>query len=266
VRGVAAPDAYRRAEGADIGKALADDVRAAIADLAANGVKPAAMIVDTVFSSDGVFTDPPGFLAEAVAVVRAAGGLFIADEVQAGFGRTGDALWGFQRHGIEPDIVTMGKPMGNGQPIGGLVTRPDIIADFGRTTRYFNTFGGNPVSCAAGLAVLEVIERDGLVDHAREVGAYLREGLRALAERHAAIGDVRGTGLFIGVEMVRDRATREPDDAEALRLVNDLRRRRILISASGPGANVLKIRPPLVLGKDHADLFLGALDEVLRRH
>ena len=265
VRTIPAPDAYRRAGVADIGKAMAGDVRAAVSDLASSGVRPAALIVDTIFSSDGVFADPPGFLAGAVEAIREAGGLFIADEVQAGFGRTGRALWGYERHGVEPDIVTMGKPMGNGQPIGGVVTRPDLIESFGRTTRYFNTFGGNPVSCAAGLAVLEVIERDGLVAHAEEVGTHLRNGLLELARRHASIGDVRGSGLFIGVEMVRDRESREADAEAALRLVNDLRRKRILISASGPRANVLKIRPPLVFGKDHADLFLGALDEGLGR-
>jgi 4-aminobutyrate aminotransferase-like enzyme len=210
-----------------------------------------------------VFADPPGFLAEAVDVVRAIGGLFIADEVQPGFGRTGKTMWGFQRHGVSPDIVTMGKPMGNGQPIAGLVARPELLESFGRATRYFNTFGGNPVSCAAGLAVLDVIERDRLVQRAGEVGAHLMRRLVALAQRHGAIGDVRGAGLFIGVELVSDREARTPDPASTSRIVNGLRRKHVLISASGPHANVLKVRPPLVFTEAHADLFVDALDETL---
>jgi 4-aminobutyrate aminotransferase-like enzyme len=153
--------------------------------------------------------------------------------------------------------------MGNGQPIAGVITRPELVEEFGRRARYFNTFGGNPVSCAAGLAVLEVIEREGLLENADKVGLYLREGMRQLANRHAVIGDIRGAGLFIGVELVRDRAGKAPDAETTARLVNGLRDRRILISAAGPGANVLKIRPPLVFSKDNADLFLTAVDEVL---
>lgn len=262
VRTVPAPDRYR-SEAPDIGRAFADSVRAAIADLDAAGYGLAAMFCDTIFSSDGVLSDPPGFLAEAARVVQAAGGLFVADEVQPGFGRTGDAMWGFMRHGLQPDLVTIGKPMGNGQPLAGVVMRPEVVQDFGRKMRYFNTFGGNPVSCAAGLAVLTVIERDGLVAHAHDVGRHMIAGLQRLAARHDRIGDVRGAGLFIGVELVKDRATREPDPDGTARLVNGLRRRRILISASGPAANVLKIRPPLVFTQDNADLFLDAVDAEL---
>ncbi len=262
VRTVPAPDRYRR-DAPDLGKAFAADVRAAIADMEANGIKPAGMICDTIFSSDGVFSDPPGFLAEAVQVVRDAGGLFIADEVQPGFGRTGNAMWGFMRHGVEPDMVTIGKPMGNGQPVAGVVVRPDVVEDFGKKARYFNTFGGNPVSCAAGLAVLQVIERDHLVANARDVGSYLKGGLERLAERDERIGDVRGAGLFVGVEMVSDRAAKTPDPETTSQIVNGLRRKRVLISAAGPNANVLKVRPPLVFTQAHADVFLGALGEVL---
>ncbi|MGI4941167.1 MAG: aspartate aminotransferase family protein [Janthinobacterium lividum] len=260
VRTVRAPDAYRRS---DPGAALAADVRAAVADMKANGIKPAMMICDTIFSSDGVFSDPPGFLAAAAAIVREAGALFVADEVQPGFGRTGDAMWGFMRHGVTPDIVTLGKPMGNGQPIAGTVMRPEVVEDFGRKARYFNTFGGNAVSCAAALAVLNVIERDGLVAHARDVGAYLKDRLEHLAERQEAIGDVRGAGLFVGVEIVSARAGKTPDPATTAKLVNDLRRKRILISAAGPHANVLKVRPPLVFSKSNVDFFIDALEKVL---
>ncbi|MDB5485423.1 MAG: aminotransferase class III-fold pyridoxal phosphate-dependent enzyme [Tardiphaga sp.] len=262
VRTVPAPDAYR-AKNADVGESFAAQVRAAIADMTAHGVKPAALLVDTIFSSDGVFADPTGFLAPAVAAIREAGGLFIADEVQPGFGRTGSGMWGFARHGVVPDIVTMGKPMGNGHPMAAMVARPDILDAFGRRTRYFNTFGGNPVSCAVGMAVLDVIEQEALIANARDVGAYMSDGLRALAQRHEIIGDVRGAGLFIGVELVRDRATKAPATAETARLVNGLRDKRVLISAAGPFANVLKIRPPLVFSRGHADRFLSAMDEVL---
>lgn len=262
VRTVPAPDAYR-AGNADLGESFAARVRAAIADMTAHGIKPAALLVDTIFSSDGVFADPTGFLAPAVAAIREAGGLFIADEVQPGFGRTGSGMWGFARHGVVPDIVTMGKPMGNGHPMAAMVARPDILDAFGRRTRYFNTFGGNPVSCAVGMAVLDVIEQEALIANARDVGAYMSDGLRALAQRHEIIGDVRGAGLFIGVELVRDRATKAPATAETARLVNGLRDKRVLISAAGPFANVLKIRPPLVFSRGHADRFLSAMDEVL---
>ncbi|MFT4103125.1 MAG: aminotransferase class III-fold pyridoxal phosphate-dependent enzyme [Burkholderiaceae bacterium] len=245
------------------GRRFADGVRAAIDELRAQGLAPAALLVDTVFSSDGVFTAPAGFLREAVDAVRAAGGVFIADEVQPGFGRTGEAFWGFLRHGVVPDIVTLGKPMGNGHPVAGLAVRPEVMQAFGRACRYFNTFGGNPVSMAAARAVLDVIEQDGLQRNALEVGDYLRERLAGLGRRHALVGEVRGTGLFIGVELLADRASGAPATEQAARVVNGLRRRQVLLSATGPQANVLKIRPPLVFGREHADLLVERLDAVL---
>lgn len=261
-RAVPAPDPYR-GNAQDVGEAFAAHVRAALDDMRANGIRPAALLVDTIFSSDGVYADPAGFLGPAVAAFREAGGLFIADEVQPGFGRTGDAMWGFARHGLVPDIVTLGKPMGNGHPVAGMVARPEVLAEFGQRTRYFNTFGGNPVSAAVGIAVLEVIEGEGLVENARRVGDHLRAGLRTLAQRHPVIGDVRGAGLFIGVELVRDPITKEPATEETARLVNELRERRILISATGPHANILKIRPPLVFSQENADQFLSVMDDLL---
>ena len=262
VRTVPAPDADR-GPGADVGARFAQGVQAAIDDLVRHGIKPAMLIVDTIFSSDGVVADPAGFLQPAVAAIRKAGGLFVADEVQPGFGRTGDAMWGFQRHGLVPDMVSMGKPMGNGYPIAGLVCRPEVIEDFGRKARYFNTFGGNAVAASAGLAVLGIIRDEGLVANAREVGLVLRDGIRALAARHPAIGDVRGAGLFIGADLVRDSTPREPAPELATRLVNGLRERGVLISSSGPHANVLKIRPPLVFSRDNAQTLLAALEEAL---
>jgi len=262
VRTVPVPDSYRIAPD-QLGRVFAQGVRAAIADLQAHGLRPAALMVDTMFSSDGIFTDPPGFLAEAVDAVRAAGGLFIADEVQPGLGRTGDSFWGFQRHGVVPDIVTMGKPLGAGHPLAGLAIQPAVLAAFGRECRYFNTFGGNPVSMAAGMAVLDVIEREGLMAGAQRVGAYLRGRIGELAKRHVLIGDVRGAGLFIGVELVTDRAAKTPATAQTVRIVNGLRERGVLLSATGEGANTLKIRPPLVFTERHADLLVDTLDAVL---
>ena len=177
VRTVPAPDPYRHPTN-DVGARFAEDVAKAIADLERNGVKFAGLLVDSIFSSDGIYADPAGFLKQAVDVVHKAGGLFISDEVQPGFGRTGTAMWGFQRHSVEPDIVTMGKPMGNGFPVGGVVTRPEILESLCETTGYFNTFGGNPVAAAAGLAVLDVIEDEGLIENAKRIGGYFRAGLR----------------------------------------------------------------------------------------
>jgi 4-aminobutyrate aminotransferase-like enzyme len=248
-----------------VGARFADGVRAAVADLRDHGLRPAALMVDTVFSSDGICTDPPGFLAEAVQAIHEAGGVFIADEVQPGLGRTGDAFWGFLRHGVRPDIVTMGKPLGNGHPLAGLVVRPEVLAAFGRECRYFNTFGGNPVSMAAGMAVLDVIEQAGLMDNARRVGHYLRVGLKKLQQRHELIAEVRGAGLFIGVELCSDRAAGTPATAEAARVVNQMRERQVLLSVTGEHANILKIRPPMVFSQANADLLLQTLDDVLTR-
>jgi len=258
VRTVPAPDSYRGTP-----EAFGRDVEAAIADLKRHGIRPAMLIADTIFSSDGIFAGPAGFLKPAVEAIHAAGGLFVADEVQPGFGRTGEAMWGFERHGVFPDMVTLGKPMGNGYPMAGVVLRPEVIAGFGANARYFNTFGGNPVAAAAGRAVLDTIREEGLRENALDVGRHLADGLRSLAGRHAAIGDVRGAGLFIGVEIVADRAEKRADAGLTTRIVNGLRERRVLISASGPRANVLKIRPPLVFSRDNADTLVAALDDVL---
>lgn len=261
VRTVPAPDQYRHPTN-DVGARLAEDVAEGIASLERNGVKFAGLLVDSIFSSDGIYTDPAGFLKQAVDVVHKAGGLFLSDEVQPGFGRTGTAMWGFQRHCVEPDIVTMGKPMGNGYPVGGVVTRPEILESLCETTGYFNTFGGNPVAAAAGLAVLDVIEDEGLIENAKEIGGYFRLGLQALASRYPAIGDVRSAGLFIGIEFSLP-GTTEPDPATASHVINALKERGVLIGAAGAYGNVLKVRPPLCFSRDNADFFLEMLDRVL---
>ncbi|MBB5041286.1 aspartate aminotransferase family protein [Shinella fusca] len=263
VRTVPAPDSYRHAPDVMMEK-FGRDVQAAIDDLKRHGIKPAILITDTIFSSDGIFAGPKGFLKPAVDAIHAAGGLFVADEVQPGFGRTGEAMWGFERHGVQPDMVTIGKPMGNGYPMAGIVLRPEVVAEFGPRARYFNTFGGNPVAAAAGKAVLDTIREEGLQENALEVGRYLREGLESLTDRYHAIGDVRGSGLFVGVEIVADPAAKSPDATLTTRIVNGLRERRILISASGPRANVLKIRPPLVFSRENADMLVDGLADVLK--
>ena len=263
VRVVAAPETFRF-PAADLGLSFATRVQEAIDDLERNDVGFAGLLVDTIFSSDGVHADPAGFLAPAVKVVHDHGGLFIADEVQPGFGRTGATLWGFARHGVAPDVVTMGKPMGNGFPMGGVATRTALLDRFNEEAKYFNTFGGNPVAAAAGLAVLDVIADEGLVENAGVVGGYMMDGLREIANRHVEIGEVRGAGLFIGLELVRDRDAKEPAPQIASLLINRLRDRGILIGAAGRYGSTLKIRPPLCFTKENVDIFVTACDEVLR--
>jgi 4-aminobutyrate aminotransferase-like enzyme len=248
--------------GGDVGGVFARGVQAAIDDLLRHGIKPAALIVDTVFSSDGVYVDPVGFLQPAVAAIRAAGGVFIADEVQPGFGRTGAAMWGFQRHGVIPDMVSLGKPMGNGYPVAGLVIRPEILASFGAKARYFNTFGGNAVAAATAMAVLEVVQGEGLQENARVVGAAFADGLRSLAKSYSCLGELRAAGLFLGQDIVTDGL---PDAALTGRIVNGLREARVLISATGPEGHVLKIRPPLVFSLANVAYFLTAFEGVLAR-
>ncbi|MBO0903360.1 aspartate aminotransferase family protein [Jiella sp. MQZ13P-4] len=262
VRTVPAPELYRGG-GADLAARFTADVEAAIADLRRHGIRPAALIVDTLFSSDGVLPDPKGFLAGAVEAIRSAGGVFVADEVQPGFGRTGEAMWGFARHALVPDLVTLGKPMGNGHPVSAVVMRPEVCDEFGRKARYFNTFGGNAVSCAAAMAVLRTIERDGLMENAERVGRHLLEGIRALADHHPCLGDVRGAGLFVGAEFVADRESRIPDRHRASRVVNRMRELGVLISVTGRSHNVLKIRPPLIFTEANADRFNAVMAQAL---
>jgi 4-aminobutyrate aminotransferase-like enzyme len=243
----------------DPGAAFADAIEAAIARLARRGIGTAALFADTVFSSDGLYLEPAGFLRPAIARLHAAGALFVADEVQAGFGRTGDAMWGFARHGVIPDLVTLGKPMANGHPVGGVVMRAALVEAFGAKTRYFNTFAGNPVSMAAALATLEVIEETmaGFCPTAQA----LAQGFADLARTSARVGAVRGSGFFWAIDVVDDQG---PDAAGAAAVVNHLRHHGVLISAVGPQANVLKIRPPLVTTPEQAGMIVEALALALR--
>src|SRR5580700_6989430 len=246
----------------DPDNAFAERVRTSIAEMNRHGIKLAAFIADSLFSSDGIRPDPAGFLRPVIDAVHEAGGLYIADEVQPGFARTGDAMWGFQRHGIVPDLVVMGKPMGNGMPIAGLAARPEMVEEFGNTVRYFNTFGGNSVCVAAAAAVLDVIEAEGLAENARAVGRYLLGALQDIAQGTPRINAVRGAGLYAGVDFVRP-GTGEPDGDAAIRVVNGLRDRHVLISATGPHGSTLKIRPPLPFARAHVDQLAAALSDTL---
>jgi 4-aminobutyrate aminotransferase-like enzyme/Ser/Thr protein kinase RdoA (MazF antagonist) len=263
VQTLMSPDPYRgryRYGEPDLAERYAQDADRAIADLARTGLQPAAFMIDTAFVSNGIPDAPDGYLAAVTTKVRHAGGLLIADEVQAGFGRLGTHMWGHMAHDLIPDIVTMGKPVGNGYPLGVIVTRPEILDAFAEETGLFSTFGGNPVACAAGMAVLDVIEDEGLLGNAKQTGDYLRDGIRELMPRQAWIGDVRGRGLLAGVELVRDRATREPADVETKRVLDLMRQNGVLIGSEGKHGNVLKIRPPLVFGRERADILIEALN------
>jgi len=268
IRTLPAPDDYRgpfkRGE-VDLAGRYAAGADAAIASLREAGMAPAAFMVDSTFLTNGVLEAPPGYLAAVFDKVRAAGGLCIADEVQAGFGRMGKTMWGHQHYNVTPDIVTLGKPVGNGHPLGVVITTPEIMEAFLRQTAFFSTFGGNNVSSAAGLAVLDVIEEERLIDNATEVGAYLKQGLKALMPKHGLIGDVRGIGLVVGIELVRDRRELTPAKAETQRLLNLMRDEGVLIGSEGLHGNILKLRPPIVFRREHADLTIAALDRAFRR-
>jgi 4-aminobutyrate aminotransferase-like enzyme/Ser/Thr protein kinase RdoA (MazF antagonist) len=258
------PDPYRGPHrGPDAGAGYAGEVRKTIAEIEGTGRKLGAFMAESLIGCGGQVIPAPGFLPAAADAVRAAGGVVIADEVQVGFGRVGSHLWAFESQDIVPDIVTLGKPIGNGHPMAAVVTTAEIAASFDTGMEYFNTFGGNPVSCAVGLAVLDVIKMQGLQQHALEVGNRMLDGLRELQTRHRLIGDVRGLGLFIGVELVRDRETLEPAGTEASRVIDEMKARGFLLSTDGPLHNVLKIKPPMVLTEQDVDETLGALDEVL---
>jgi 4-aminobutyrate aminotransferase-like enzyme len=241
-------------DGADFGEA----VLATLGELDIMGLKPAALLVDTVFASDGVYADLPG-LAEAVAAVRKAGGIFIADEVQPGFGRLGSSehLWGFERAGLVPDLATLGKPMGNGHPVAAVVARPELTAAFAAQSRYFNTFGGNPVAIAAAQATLDVLRDEDLPGNARRVGTRLADGIRSLP----FVAEVRGAGLFLGVDLVGPDGT--PDEGFTLGVVEAMKQRRVLLATAGAGNTTLKIRPPLPFDDADADRLLEELGAVL---
>ncbi|WP_415921775.1 aspartate aminotransferase family protein [Tateyamaria sp. SN6-1] len=260
-RFVEAPDSYRHPD--PDGTRFADLVAEQIAEHEHAGVGFAALLFCPYFLNEGFPDNPDSWLKPVADVVRKAGGLLICDEVQSGFGRTGTHMWAHEKMGVVPDVMTLGKPMANGHPVGGVVTRAEILATFRKGYRYFNTFGGNPVSCAAAMAVLEEIEEQNLIENARDVGAYARERMDALRRKHGCIGDVRGSGLIFGAEMVLDHQTKAPATQFTDRVINAMRHRGIIHSKLGRHKNTLKIRPPMPFSRAHADLLFDTLDDVL---
>lgn len=253
----------REAYGEDVAGGFAGAVVRAIRQLDAEGHGFAAFVVDTIFSSDGVYADPAGFLAPAVEAARVAGGFFIADEIQPGFGRTGAGMWGFARHGVAPDMVTTGKPMANGYPLGAVFTRPGLLARLQEEFGYFNTFGGAPAGAAAGLAVLDAIESGRLIEGAATNGALLKERLTALARRYPALADVRGAGLYVGVSIRPPAGASVVNEDPTVRIVNALKEKGVLIGVAGLSADVLKIRPPLVVTPADIGILVDRLEAVL---
>lgn len=265
VRLVDTPDYYRHGgTPEEFTSWYATEMQKKIDELNQAGYKFSCFLADSIFSSDGVHPNPVGFLKTAVDVVHKNGGVFIADEVQPGFARTGDAFWGFARHGIIPDMVTMGKPMGNGIPISGLAAKHEVLAAFSDKLPYFNTFGGNPVSIAAAQAVLSVIKEEKLQEHCKTVGAKLLSALKDVKDRHPeSVGDVRGAGLFIGFELAKNDGKKTPDREKALNLIELLRDNNVLTSVAGPYGNVLKLRPPMAFKECDIDWVASTLDKCL---
>lgn len=262
------PDRYRGPFGyddPDAGMKYGADAARVIGEMVRDGQPPAAFLAESLMGTAGNIVFPDGYLATAFAVARQAGALAISDEVQVGVGRMGDAFWGFQLAGVVPDIVTMGKPLGNGHPLAAVVTTREIADAFDTGMKYFNTFGGNPVSCAIGSTVLDIIIGDGLQQHANDIGGYFRDSLRQVQQRHALIGDVRGQGLYLGVELVRDRNTKDPAKAEAFEVTELMKEEGVIVFPNGVYDNVLKIKPPMIFQREHVDIYCVALDRVLNR-
>lgn len=261
VRHVEAPDSLRIDD--PQGLRFAAKVQEQIDALERSGIGFAALIVCPLFLNEGFPTQAPGWLRPTEQVVRAAGGFLICDEVQSGFARSGSHFWAHQKQGVTPDVVTMGKPMGNGYPVAGLVTRPEVMERFRGSYRYFNTFGGNPVACAAAMAVLEEIGQRQLQANAAKIGALAAQALTGLSEKYPVIGNVRQSGMVFGVEFAKDRTTLAPAAELADQVVNALRERGVLLSKLGRHKNTLKIRPPMTFSEAHLGLLMQALDEVL---
>ncbi|MDN5788376.1 aminotransferase class III-fold pyridoxal phosphate-dependent enzyme, partial [Pseudorhodobacter sp.] len=259
-------DDYRgrhRRNDPDRAERYAAQVKTAAAAIAAKGGKLAGFIAETFPSVGGQIIPPPGYLAQVYAHIRAAGGICIADEVQTGLGRLGNYYFGFEQQDALPDIVVLGKPIGNGHPLGVVVTTRAIADAFAQGPEYFSTFGGSTLSCRIGKEVLDIVDDEGLMENAQQMGDCLMDGLRVLAQKHALIGDVRGFGLFIGVDLVTDRDSREPATLAADYVKNRMRDHRILIGCEGPADNILKIRPPLTVDAEAVEMILTVLDKVL---
>ena len=257
------PDSFRgKYRGEDCGDRYIDEVITAVNNIQDNDKKVSAFISEALMGCGGQLILPEGFLQKAFELVKKDGGLCIADEIQIGFGRMGSHFWGFESESVVPDIVTMGKSMGNGHPLSAVVTTKEIADKFNNGMEYFNSFGGNPVSCAVGQAVLDVIKDESLQDHALKVGDYLLEQLQQLKQHHDIIGDVRGRGLFIGIELNRDEDL-TPADTEAHNIINRMKEKGVLLSTDGPDHNVIKIKPPIVFNIENAEELVKKLDETM---
>lgn len=262
MRTIPSPDSYRL-DAEAMGEYLAHEVKLQIDDMEQHGITFAGFLADSIFSSDGIYPHPAKFLKPVVDAVHEAGGCFIADEVQPGFTRTGENFWGFERHEVIPDIITMGKPMANGIPCAAMAARPEVLEAFAKDIPYFNTFGGNPVSMAAAQATLDYMIDNNTLSNAKRVGAAFLETLQRFKQRYACVGDVRGAGLYLACEIVKP-DTDEPDAERALDIVEKMREKRILISVCGEAGNVLKLRPPLVFSLHDLDIFGSRFEETLR--
>ena len=264
VHAIPMPNSYSgKYRGEDSGEKYINEVDVIIKKIRESGKKISAFIFESIMGCGGQLIHPKGFLKESIKKIKDAGGIIIADEVQIGFGRIGESFWGFESEDLIPDIVTMGKSMGNGHPLSALVTTRDISEQFNNGMEYFNSFGGNPVSCAIGHSVLNIIENEELQKNANDVGQYLKSMLNGLKEKFDLIGDVRGKGLFLGLELVRDIESLEPAYKEAKYIVNTMKEMGILISVDGPNNNVLKIKPPMIFNRDDALFLIESLDTVL---
>ena len=264
VHTVPMPDSYRgKYRGEEALTGYIDELKNILYSIKKNGKNISAFVVESIMGCGGQLILPDGFLERAFELVRDEGGVCIADEVQIGFGRVGSKFWGFETANVQPDIVTMGKSMGNGHPLSVVVTKKQIADKFNNGMEYFNSFGGNPVSCAVGKAVLNVIEDEKLQQNALKVGEYLLEKLKQLKGEFPLIGQVRGMGLFIGIELIKEKSKLIPAHAEAEKVVNEMMRKRILLSTDGPDHNVIKIKPPMVFSTENADELVLNLSEVL---
>src|SRR5262249_46957813 len=253
---------YSRGE-PDLGPRYPRHVAEIVDRMRGGGRVARVFIAESMPSVAGQIVFPPGYLAEVYRHVRGAGGVCIADEVQVGFGRLGTHFWGFESQKVVPDIVVLGKPIGNSFPLAAVITTAEIAACFDNGMEFFSTFGGNPVSCAAGLAVLEVLEEEHLQENALRVGTRLMSSLKELQARYPLIGDVRGSGLFLGLDLVQDRETRRPATKEASYVTNRLRERGILTGTDGPYHNVIKLRPPLIFCEADSELLVTTLNSIL---
>tara|TARA_Y100001980_G_C14526282_1_gene301804 strand:+ start:35 stop:1321 length:1287 start_codon:yes stop_codon:yes gene_type:complete len=266
VHAIPMPDSFRgKYRGLDTGGKYANELKKILNEIKSNVRKPATFIAESVMGCGGQIIPPKTFFKKAYQMIKNSGGICIADEVQIGFGRLGQNFWGFEFQDIKPDIITLGKSIGNGHPLSMVITNKKIADRFNNGMEYFNSFGGNPVSCAIGHEVLNVIKEERLQQNAHKVGTFLKKMLTELKHRYSIIGDVRGEGLFLGVELIKDKKTLDPEKDKTHYLVNQMKKKGVLLSADGPDHNVIKIKPPLVFNKDNATFLVETMDLILKK-